>query len=152
MTYGSERDFPWSIDTIQIPAISFYKTAFGATEKFRLTEPSGRIGHAELDFGGTTIMIWGPDPYDFAAGLDKTVITVAGLPFYPAQLYAIGALALLTALAWAFMRFTRMGVAMRAVAANSGPFTLPRIVAGATLTCGLLRIRLALPDSGWDIT
>ena len=25
-------------------AIDFYKTAFGATEKFRLTEPSGRIG------------------------------------------------------------------------------------------------------------
>ncbi len=38
-------------------AIRFYEEAFGATEKFRLAEPSGRIGHAELDFGGTTIMI-----------------------------------------------------------------------------------------------
>jgi PhnB protein len=38
-------------------AIRFYEAAFSATEKFRLTEPSGRIGHAELDFGGTTIMI-----------------------------------------------------------------------------------------------
>jgi uncharacterized glyoxalase superfamily protein PhnB len=38
-------------------AIEFYRAAFGATEKFRLSEPSGRIGHAELDFGGTTIMI-----------------------------------------------------------------------------------------------
>ena len=38
-------------------AIDFYKQAFGATEKFRLTEPSGRIGHAELDFGGTTLML-----------------------------------------------------------------------------------------------
>jgi PhnB protein len=38
-------------------AIEFYKQVFGATEKFRLTEPSGRIGHAELDFGGTTIML-----------------------------------------------------------------------------------------------
>lgn len=38
-------------------AIDFYREAFGATEKFRLTEPSGRIGHAELDFGGTTIML-----------------------------------------------------------------------------------------------
>jgi PhnB protein len=35
-------------------AIAFYQAAFGATEKFRLTEPGGRIGHAELDFGGTT--------------------------------------------------------------------------------------------------
>ena len=38
-------------------AIEFYTTALGAQEKFRLTEPSGRIGHAELDFGGTTMML-----------------------------------------------------------------------------------------------
>lgn len=38
-------------------AIAFYTAAFGAREKLRLTEPSGRVGHAELDFGGTTIMV-----------------------------------------------------------------------------------------------
>lgn len=38
-------------------AIDFYSTAFGATETMRLTEPGGRIGHAELDFGGTTLML-----------------------------------------------------------------------------------------------
>lgn len=38
-------------------AIEFYKKAFGVTEKFRLTEPSGRVGHAELAFGGVTVMI-----------------------------------------------------------------------------------------------
>lgn len=38
-------------------AIEFYKAAFGATEKFRLVEPSGRIGHAELDFGGTLLLL-----------------------------------------------------------------------------------------------
>jgi uncharacterized glyoxalase superfamily protein PhnB len=38
-------------------AIDFYQRAFGACEKFRLTEPGGRIGHAELDFGGTTLML-----------------------------------------------------------------------------------------------
>ena len=37
-------------------AIDFYTSVFGATEKFRLTEPGGRIGHAELDFGGSTLM------------------------------------------------------------------------------------------------
>lgn len=25
MTYGSERHFPWSIETIQMPAVNFYK-------------------------------------------------------------------------------------------------------------------------------
>lgn len=38
-------------------AIEFYTRAFGVTEKYRLTEPSGRIGHCELDFGGTTVML-----------------------------------------------------------------------------------------------
>lgn len=38
-------------------AIEFYIRAFGAKEKFRLTEPSGRIGHAELDFGTTILML-----------------------------------------------------------------------------------------------
>ena len=38
-------------------AIVFYKEAFGAEEKFRLTEPGGRIGHAELVFNGTTLML-----------------------------------------------------------------------------------------------
>lgn len=38
-------------------AIDFYRRAFGATELFRLQEPGGRIGHAELDFDGTTLML-----------------------------------------------------------------------------------------------
>ena len=38
-------------------AIEFYTRAFGAHEKLRLTEPSGRIGYAELDFGGATLML-----------------------------------------------------------------------------------------------
>ncbi len=37
-------------------AIEFYQCAFGAKELFRLTEPSGRIGHVELDFDGHVIM------------------------------------------------------------------------------------------------
>ena len=38
-------------------AIDFYKSAFGAKEQFRLTEPGGRIGHAELKFGPATVMV-----------------------------------------------------------------------------------------------
>jgi PhnB protein len=38
-------------------ALDFYATAFGASEKFRLSEPSGRIGHMEIDFHGTTLMV-----------------------------------------------------------------------------------------------
>ena len=42
-------------DTAQ--AITFYCDVFGATEKFRLNESGGRIGHAELQFGEMTLML-----------------------------------------------------------------------------------------------
>jgi PhnB protein len=38
-------------------AIEFYMRAFDAKGQFRLTEPSGRIGHAEIKIGPTTIML-----------------------------------------------------------------------------------------------
>lgn len=38
-------------------AIRFYQQAFGATERFRLVEPSGRIGHAELTLGPAVLML-----------------------------------------------------------------------------------------------
>jgi PhnB protein len=38
-------------------AIDFYTAVFGVKELFRLTEPSGRIGHAELDFNGAILML-----------------------------------------------------------------------------------------------
>lgn len=38
-------------------AIEFYVRVFGAKEKFRLVEPSGRVGHAELELGPCTLML-----------------------------------------------------------------------------------------------
>jgi PhnB protein len=38
-------------------AIEFYRQAFGATEVLRLSEPDGRIGHAEILIGGARIML-----------------------------------------------------------------------------------------------
>jgi PhnB protein len=49
--------FPYLRVKSAAQAIEFYKQAFGATEKFRLTEPSGRIGHAELNFGAAVVML-----------------------------------------------------------------------------------------------
>ena len=67
---------------------------------------------------GVTIMIWGPDPIDFPAGLSREVVLIGPLPFYQGQLYALAFLGLLVVACWAFLRFTRIGIAMRAVAAN----------------------------------
>lgn len=38
-------------------AVEFYIHAFEASEKFRLVEPGGRVGHVELDLGGSTLML-----------------------------------------------------------------------------------------------
>jgi len=38
-------------------AIEFYREAFGAKELMRLTEPNGRIGHAEIQIGNAVVMI-----------------------------------------------------------------------------------------------
>jgi uncharacterized glyoxalase superfamily protein PhnB len=38
-------------------AIEFYTQVFGGVEQFRLVEPRGRIGHAEIVVGGRTIML-----------------------------------------------------------------------------------------------
>lgn len=49
--------FPYLCVRDSALAIEFYRDVFGVTEKFRLDEPGGRIGHAELDFGGATLML-----------------------------------------------------------------------------------------------
>ncbi|CRI57391.1 VOC family protein [Pseudomonas sp. CCOS 191] len=41
-------------------AIEFYKKAFGAVEVFRLEDPQGRVGHAELKIGDSSLMLGDP--------------------------------------------------------------------------------------------
>jgi PhnB protein len=38
-------------------AIAFYKAAFGATEVMRMAAPGGKVGHAEVEIGGSRIML-----------------------------------------------------------------------------------------------
>ncbi len=47
-------------------AIDFYGRAFGAVEDFRLSEPGGKVGHAELLLGGGRLMLADEYP-DFGA-------------------------------------------------------------------------------------
>jgi PhnB protein len=47
-------------------AIEFYAHAFEARELFRLVEPQGRVGHAELAIGGSVLMLSDEYP-DFGA-------------------------------------------------------------------------------------
>ena len=43
-------------------AIEYYKTVFGATEILRMAHPDGTVGHAELQIGGSRIMLADENP------------------------------------------------------------------------------------------
>ncbi|MBX7198165.1 MAG: VOC family protein [Rhodospirillaceae bacterium] len=45
-----------------VDALAFYVKAFGAKETFRLTDPTGRIGHAQIKIGDSAIMMSDPFP------------------------------------------------------------------------------------------
>lgn len=49
--------FPYLCVRGAAEAIDFYVRAFSAKELFRLTEPSGRVGHAEIQIGSATLML-----------------------------------------------------------------------------------------------
>ena len=57
-------------------AIEFYVKAFGAEELFRLAEPSGKIGHAEIKIGDAQLMLSDEYP-DFGA---LSVPSIGGCP------------------------------------------------------------------------
>jgi PhnB protein len=57
-------------------AIAFYQRAFAATELFRLSEPSGKIGHAELMIGSSHLFLADEYP-DFGA---LSPISIGGTP------------------------------------------------------------------------
>lgn len=57
-------------------AIDFYQAAFGATERYRLTDSaSGNVGHAELEINGSMIMLSDEFP-----GFSTSAQTLGGTP------------------------------------------------------------------------
>ena len=48
---------PYLIVNDAARALEFYRQAFGATETYRMTDKSGRVGHAEIKIGDSHIML-----------------------------------------------------------------------------------------------
>src|SRR6266571_1815575 len=48
---------PYFIVNHAAGAIEFYKKAFGATERIRLADPTGKVMHAEIRIGNTPLML-----------------------------------------------------------------------------------------------
>lgn len=57
-------------------AIDFYKRAFGAIELFRMPQPDGKVGHAEIKIGNSHVMLADEHP---AMGY-KSPATLGGSP------------------------------------------------------------------------
>ncbi len=57
-------------------ALDFYARAFGAEEQLRLTDPSGRVGHAHMTIGDSAFMLADEHPEWGALG----PITLGGSP------------------------------------------------------------------------
>jgi PhnB protein len=57
-------------------AIDFYTSVLGATERMRMPMPDGTIAHAEIDIGGSIIMIGDEVP----DGRDPSPTTLGGSP------------------------------------------------------------------------
>jgi PhnB protein len=69
---GYHTATPYLIISGAAAAIDFYKQAFGATEAIRFTQPDGRVGHAEIKIGDSTIMLADEFP-DMGARSPKTL-------------------------------------------------------------------------------
>jgi PhnB protein len=54
---GHHTVTPYLIVKDAAAAIEFYKQAFGATELMRLSQPDGKVGHAELRLGDSLLML-----------------------------------------------------------------------------------------------
>jgi PhnB protein len=54
---GYHTATPYLIIKGAAKAIEFYKKAFGAAEMTRMTQPDGRVGHAEIKIGDSLIML-----------------------------------------------------------------------------------------------
>ncbi len=63
-------------------AIDFYKKAFGAVELFRMAGPDGKIGHAEMKFGDSPIMLADEHPEMGALSPQTVGGSSVGMMFY----------------------------------------------------------------------
>jgi PhnB protein len=63
-------------------AIAFYKAAFGATEVMRFTGPDGSLVHAEVELGGSRVMLCDEMPMFGNRGPESLGGTTCGLCVY----------------------------------------------------------------------
>jgi PhnB protein len=86
---GYHTATPYIICRGAAKAIEFYKQAFGATETIRLAGPDGKIGHAEIRIGDSTIMLADEHPEMGAKSPQTIGGTPVGILLYVADVDAV---------------------------------------------------------------
>lgn len=64
------------------------------------------------------VMIWGADPLAMPTDIANSGVEIGMVFLYTSQVYAVGLLAVVVIGMWVFLRYSRMGIAMRATAAR----------------------------------
>jgi PhnB protein len=72
-------------------ALEFYKKAFGAEERFRMADSSGKIGHAEMQIGDSMVMLADEHPQMGYKGPLSPGVTPVSLHLYVQDVDAMGA-------------------------------------------------------------
>ncbi len=70
-------------------AIDFYKKAFGATERFRMDRPDGKIGHAEIQIGDSIVMLADESPRSDSRSPQSLGGTTSGIFLYVENVDAV---------------------------------------------------------------
>jgi PhnB protein len=82
---------PYLIVNDAAGAIAFYQQAFGATERFRMAGPDGKVMHAELQIGPVVIMLADEFPQMGATGPKTLGGSPVGLLLYVEDVDALAA-------------------------------------------------------------
>jgi Uncharacterized protein conserved in bacteria len=72
-------------------ALEFYKKAFGAEERVRMADPTGKIGHAEIQIGDSMVMLADEHPQMGYKGPSSPGVTPVSLHLYVQDVDAMGA-------------------------------------------------------------
>lgn len=79
---GHQSLIPYLVVRGAAAAIDFYKSAFGATEMFRMPGPAGRVGHAQLLVNGSVLMLSDEHPEMNFLGPQPPARSPVGLMLY----------------------------------------------------------------------
>lgn len=104
-----------------------FAACFGAVTERVIMRPAGKLPHLSqviltlgmfMAFRGAASMIWGSEPTSFPVPIEGSPLTMAGIVMMPSDLFVVGVTVVLMVALFLFFKYSKIGLAMRAVAMN----------------------------------